>query len=90
MRVNIDIDDETRDAVKAYADKEGFQMSRAYAELIEQMLTMSVRAIPRGDGLAIQIETDSWGVFVPIDSKADEPRLVNAEYAPAWGEWQDD
>lgn len=65
-------------------------MSRAYAELIKQMLTLSVKVEPRGDDFAVRIETDTWSSFVPIDSNSDEPRLVNAEYAPAWGEWQDD
>jgi hypothetical protein len=34
MRVDIDLTDEDRTAVKEYAERNGLRMSRAYADLI--------------------------------------------------------
>ena len=38
MRVEVDIDAETRDRVREYADRNNVRLPRAYAELIEQGL----------------------------------------------------
>ncbi len=38
MRIETDLDDETREKVKEYAKKEGLRLPRAYAELIESGL----------------------------------------------------
>ena len=38
MRIEVDIDTETRDRVREYADRNNVRLPRAYAELIEQGL----------------------------------------------------
>jgi len=38
MRIETDLDDETREKVKEYARNEGLRLPRAYAELIESGL----------------------------------------------------
>jgi hypothetical protein len=43
MRVEVDLTDAEREAVRSYADKEGYQMSGAYAQLIRDALFTQVK-----------------------------------------------
>lgn len=84
MRVEVDLTDAEREAVQSYADHEGYQMSRAYAQLIRDALFQrtSVEFDWGDDGeFAVKVEGENWSVFSPFSERIDREgeHVVSAE-----------
>lgn len=85
MRPKIDLTEHEREAIESYADREGYKMERAYAQLLRNALHLRVGvdfSWGESDGFMVVIDTDGFGVGHPVGdiTERDGVKLASAEH----------